>query len=87
MVSFQQSGETEVGYWIGKEYWGKGIATQALSDFLGHVETRLLYAHVAKHNIASLRVLQKCGFTVCGEDKGPYGATGEEVEELILIYA
>ena len=67
IVSFAQSGKLQVGYWIGRSYWGQGIATKALSAFLGHVKARPLYAHVAKHNIASLRVLEKCGFTICGE--------------------
>jgi RimJ/RimL family protein N-acetyltransferase len=84
IVSFEQSGEREVGYWIGKEYWGKGVATQALSAFLGHVKTRPLYAHVAKHNIASIRVLEKCGFTIVGEDKACSNTGGEEVAEFIL---
>lgn len=84
VVNWQQSGQLEVGYWIGKEYWGKGIATQALSQFLGHVTVRPLYAHVAKHNIASVRVLEKCGFTISGEDKVSFGVPGEEVEEIIL---
>jgi RimJ/RimL family protein N-acetyltransferase len=52
MVCFEQLGEREVGYWLGKGYWGKGIATQALKEFLKHIGTRPLYAHVAKHNIA-----------------------------------
>ena len=39
IVSWDQSGEREVGYWIGKEYWGKGIATKALAEFLGIVKT------------------------------------------------
>jgi RimJ/RimL family protein N-acetyltransferase len=84
VVSWQQSGEREVGYWIGKEFWGKGIATAALSEFLSHVTARPLYAHVAKHNIASIRVLEKCGFTILDEDKTSSGAPGEEVEEYIL---
>ena len=63
MVSFLMSGEREVGYWIGKAYWGKGIATRALSEFLKIVKVRPLYAYVAKHNIASRRVLEKCGFS------------------------
>jgi len=67
-----------------KNYWGKGIATKALAAFPGHVKARPLYAHVAKHNIASIRVLEKCGFTICGEDKGFSNARGEEVEEFIL---
>ena len=83
IVCWEGSGKWEVGYWIGKEYWGKGIATKALAAFLGHVKTRPLYAHVAKHNIGSLRVLEKCGFTVIGEDKYS-NSRGEEVEEFIL---
>jgi len=83
MVSFVQSGEREVGYWLGKEYWGRGIATKALAAFLEHVKTRPLYAHVAKHNIGSRRVLEKCGFTILREDKFP-NARGEEVDEFVL---
>ena len=83
IVSWEGSGEWEVGYWIGKEYWGKGIATKALLLFLDLVQTRPLYAHVAKHNIGSLRVLEKCGFTVIGEDKYS-NPGGKEVEEFIL---
>jgi len=75
IVSFEMSGKREVGYWIGKEYWGKSIATKALAAFLDHVKTRPLYAHVAKHNIGSRRVLEKCGFTIDDEDKGISGRT------------
>ena len=84
IVSFVQSSEREVGYWIGKEYWGKGIATKALSAFLDRVEARPLYAHVAKHNIGSRRVLEKCGFRIIGEDKGYANARGKEIEEFLL---
>ena len=83
IVSWEQSGEREVGYWIGKEYWGRGIATKALAEFLGIVKTRPLWAHVAKHNVASLRVLQKCGFVISSEDKVTE-ETREEIEEFIL---
>ncbi len=83
--SFEQFGEREVGYWIGRQFWGKGIATKALAAFLGHVKQRPLHARAVKDNIASLRVLQKCGFTICGEDKGFAGARGMEVEEYILV--
>ena len=83
IVSFEMSGKREVGYWIGKEYWGKGIATRALAAFLDYVNTRPLYAHVAKHNIGSRRVLEKCKFTIVSEDKFS-NAQGKEVEEFIL---
>lgn len=84
IASFEMFGEREVGYWIGKQYWGKGIATRALAAFLGLVKIRPLYARAVKDNAASLRVLQKCGFTITGEDKGFANARGEEIEEYIL---
>lgn len=84
VVSFERFGTPEVSYWIGREYWDKGVATKALREFLGHVKTRPLYARAAKDNIASLRVLEKCGFMTDGEDKGFSNARGEEVEEFIL---
>jgi RimJ/RimL family protein N-acetyltransferase len=84
VLSFQQFGEPEVSYWIGKEYWGKGVATKALSQFLNHLKIRPLYARAAKDNIASIRVLEKCGFTIFGEDEGFSNARGEDVEEFIL---
>jgi RimJ/RimL family protein N-acetyltransferase len=67
IVSFMSNGKREVGYWIGKQYWGKGIATNALRQFLQIVQERPLYAYTAKHNLASQRVLQKCGFQSHGE--------------------
>lgn len=74
----------EVSYWIGKSYWGQGIATRALQAFLTDIEARPLYARAAKDNLASLRVLEKCGFARIGEDKGFANARGEEIEEFIL---
>ncbi len=84
IVSWEQSGERLVGFWIGREYWGKGIATKALAKFLGHIKARPLYAWVAKHNVASIRVLEKCGFTISTEDKGSSNAPGEKVEEVLM---
>lgn len=59
---WQSDGQPQIGYWIDREYWGKGVATQALGEFLPLVRLRPLFAHVAKHNIASQRVLQRHGF-------------------------
>jgi RimJ/RimL family protein N-acetyltransferase len=67
--------------------WGKGIATRALSEFVAGVEARPLHAHVAKHHVASIRVLEKCGFTLSGEDNGPDRAGGTIVEEFIYTLA
>ena len=60
--SWTAEGKREVGYWIDRAFWGRGVATEALSAFLCLEQTRPLYAGVAKHNVASIRVLQKCGF-------------------------
>jgi RimJ/RimL family protein N-acetyltransferase len=84
IVCFEQLGEREVGYWLGREYWGQGIATRALKEFLKVVNVRPLYAHVAKHNTASRRVLEKCGFAVSGEDSYFSQALGKTVDEYIL---
>jgi RimJ/RimL family protein N-acetyltransferase len=84
LATFEQFGEREVSYWLGRQYWGKGIATRALAAFLAELPMRPLYARAVKDNIASIRVLQKCGFVITGEDKGFANARGEEVEEYIL---
>jgi RimJ/RimL family protein N-acetyltransferase len=83
ILSYEYDGVREVGYWIGRQYWGQGVATRALSAFLER-HARPLYAHVAKHNRGSLRVLEKCGFTIVGEDSGQPDATGVPVEEYVL---
>ena len=85
IVCFEQLGEREVGYWLGKEFWGRGIATAALTQFLELMETRPLYAHVAKHNVASKRVLEKCGFSIVAEDQFFSKVFGKDIEEYILV--
>jgi RimJ/RimL family protein N-acetyltransferase len=83
--SYEEEGKPEVTYWLGKEYWGKGIATWALTEFLAHHNhARPIYARVAKDNLGSRRVLEKCGFTIIGESKGFANARGQEIEELLL---
>ncbi|MGH3716804.1 MAG: GNAT family N-acetyltransferase [Micromonosporaceae bacterium] len=60
--SWESEGVREVGYWIGRAHWGRGVATAALRAFVTQIPTRPLYAHVVAHNAGSLRVLAKCGF-------------------------
>jgi RimJ/RimL family protein N-acetyltransferase len=81
--SWPQHGVRFVGYWIGKEYWGKGVATRALAAFLRVVTARPLYAHVVRHNVGSIRVLEKCGFSLEREDN-PQDAS-DDVAELVFI--
>ena len=65
IASFMRDGEREIGYWIERTLWGRGIASAALAAFLRLEQRRPLYAGVAPHNIGSIHVLQKCGFTLC----------------------
>ena len=83
--AFAVDGETLVGYWLGREFWGKGIATRALAAFLPLVAARPLHAHVAKHNVGSIRVLEKCGFTVARDE--PVAVVGDEIVELVMVLA
>jgi RimJ/RimL family protein N-acetyltransferase len=84
IVSFGPPEHREVGYWLGKEFWGRGIATRALAEFVKIVKVRPLFAYAAKHNFGSLRVLQKCGFIICGEDQIPSSNPSKQLEEFIL---
>lgn len=72
-----------VGYWIGKEYWGKGVATRALAAFLLLVTERPLCAHVVRHNVGSIRVMEKCGFIFEREESA--GVAGDDVVELVFV--
>ncbi len=88
IMSYEESGCPEVTYWIGRKHWGRGVATEALTLFLQSVDTRRpMRARAAKDNIASIRVLEKCGFQVIQETRGFANARGTEIEELELELA
>ncbi|MFF8828822.1 GNAT family N-acetyltransferase [Streptomyces sp. NPDC015131] len=76
--------EREVTYVVGRTHWGRGIATAALRALLGLVDTRPLHARAAADNKGSIRVLEKCGFTVTGRARGFAHARGEETDEVLL---
>jgi Acetyltransferase (GNAT) domain len=73
-----------VTYWIGRSYWGKGIASDALNAFLVVDLSRPLHARVASDNVASRRVLEKCGFRVIATERNVAEARSAEIEELVL---
>jgi RimJ/RimL family protein N-acetyltransferase len=81
--SWDEGGVRHVGYWIGREFWGRGVATRALSALLDEDRARPVRAHVVKHNVGSIRVLEKCGFTLVGEDRAPVREPEEPVEEVV----
>ncbi|HOJ00064.1 MAG TPA: GNAT family N-acetyltransferase [Anaerolineaceae bacterium] len=86
VLSYEEEGRPEVSYWLGKDYWGRGLATGALRIFLQQVNaTRPIYARTAKDNQASRRVLEKCGFKVIAESEGFSNARGKKIPELLLV--
>ncbi|PJA11681.1 MAG: hypothetical protein COX65_09825 [Elusimicrobia bacterium CG_4_10_14_0_2_um_filter_56_8] len=56
----------ELGYWLGVEYWGQGIVTEAVKMVTRYafkeLGLRRVYAHVVPANKASARVLEKAGY-------------------------
>lgn len=78
--SWVQDDRREIGYWIGKPYWGKGVATAAVAQFLELLSERPIFAHVAGHNVGSIRVLEKCGFVRSMKQPDP-----EDVDDVLEI--
>ena len=66
----------EIGYWIDRAAWGKGIASAAVAVLLAEVQERPITAHVAEHNVGSKRVLERNGFVETSR---------EREEDLVLI--
>lgn len=85
IASFMMMGQREVGYWLGRTFWGRGIATEALAQLLILEKSRPLHAHVAKGNAGSLRVLLKCGFVIAGEDSYFNDQLGRQIDEYVLV--
>jgi len=87
IAKFEIDGDTEITYWIDRSFWGKGIGTTALKNFLAIENTRPIFARVAFDNFGSQRVLEKSGFVKIGADKGFANARQAEIEEFIYKLA
>jgi RimJ/RimL family protein N-acetyltransferase len=85
ILVFDRGGKRLVGYWIGREFWGKGLATRALAELLTEETERPLYAYVATSNLGSVRVLEKCGFTFVSREIEFDERLGEEIEEALYV--
>lgn len=83
IAKFVMENEAEITYWIDRKFWGQGIATTALKDFLDIEKIRPIYARVAFDNYGSQKVLEKCGYVKTGKDKGFANARQTEIEEYI----
>jgi RimJ/RimL family protein N-acetyltransferase len=83
---YRYGDQREVEFWIGREHWGKGIATAALAEFLELEPERPLYAVAAQDNLGAIRVLEKVGFQVVQEGTtwGAVTARDEDVRIFLL---
>lgn len=84
VARFELLGKPSVAYWLGREFWGRGIATEALRLFLPRLAERPLYARVASDNLGSIRVLEKAGFVREGKKTSYANARKMPIEELIF---
>jgi RimJ/RimL family protein N-acetyltransferase len=86
LLSYLQEGDTEVSYWLGYEYWGKGYATMALKKFISEINTtRPLYGRFACDNLGSKKVLEKCNFRFLKKERGFANARNQEIDESVYI--
>jgi ribosomal-protein-alanine N-acetyltransferase len=77
----------EIGYWLGEEFWNRGIVSEALTAvteyaFSAHDLVRL-YAHVFEWNEASARVLQKAGYKLEGRLRKSVTKDGKTIDQLL----
>lgn len=77
----------EIGYWLGRRYWGRGIATAAVCAVTDRVfattDIVRLYAGVFAWNPASARVLEKSGYVLEGRKKSAVFKDGQLIDELL----
>ncbi len=83
IAKFEREGDAEITYWLDRNFWGKGIATTALKNFLAIENTRPIFGRVAFDNVGSQKVLEKSGFVKIGTDQGFANARQAEIEEFI----
>ncbi|MFP5265022.1 MAG: GNAT family N-acetyltransferase [Blastocatellia bacterium] len=77
----------EIGYWLGEEYWGKGIVTEAvraLTDYaFSNFDLRRVYAGVFEWNAGSMRVLEKAGYQFEARLRKHVTKDGETIDQFI----
>ncbi|MDX6232491.1 MAG: hypothetical protein QOH68_1475 [Nocardioidaceae bacterium] len=83
--SWPDNGQQLLGYWVGREFWGRGVATRALALLVDEVPVRPLYAHVVMHNVGSIRVLEKCGFRRDRVEETKAPAPDDGIAELTYV--
>ena len=87
----QTGDRAEIGYWLGREYWGQGFATEALRrlarHLLGDLGLALISATTHPDNAASRRVLEKAGLSPAGHREVARPARGESVVMPVMELA
>ena len=84
-ISCYPHGENiEATYWLGREFWGRGLGTQATQEYAPPCGRSADFRRAATDNIGSIKVLQKCGFKIIGKNKDFANGRGEDTEEYIL---
>jgi RimJ/RimL family protein N-acetyltransferase len=76
----------EVTYWLGREFRGRGIATQALNRMLDLVAERPIFARAATDNVGSIGVLQKCAFKIIGKNKDSPMAQAKRLKNTFFAW-
>jgi ribosomal-protein-alanine N-acetyltransferase len=70
-VSLEEDNKLDLGYWIGKEYWGNGYATETVKGLIKYVKEETSFKQITacyiKGNTTSANVLRKLGFEEIGE--------------------
>jgi RimJ/RimL family protein N-acetyltransferase len=78
----------EMGYWLSEEYWGRGIATRAvtaMSDWaFDNYKLTRVFAMAFAHNAASIRVLEKSGFEREGVMRRSAIKQGEVLDQILF---
>ena len=83
-VSFLLDDERQVGYWIARELWGRGIASAALDVFVAELSDRPLWGSTADDNLGSQRVLEHAGFRFDHVERSHAPRRGTEIEERVF---
>jgi len=80
--------KAEIGYWLGRDYWGKGIMTDAVKKITAYGFKRLnlkrIYANVFLFNKSSARVLERAGYKLEGTHRRSIRKNGKFMDELVF---
>lgn len=87
VISWGMADKPLVGYWVERKEWGRGIATEALRQFVKVIEPRPVYAMVSEHNAGSIRVLEKVGFVREGGSEALPVVGADGVGEFVYLLA